>query len=149
MPFLISLYTYCIIVVMHTVLPNHNLAYNISNSFCLEDPVAFELRLSMSCPLENTPVPPPNFRWTVMQNTNGHVTPMDLHSNQLQEEFLIINGSFLELRNDTDIVVTCTVHNAVGSDNSTTIIRLCSKLMCTISHTFQIPQQVTLNARME
>ena len=115
---------------MYTVLPNHNLTYNIGINFCLEDLVDSELHLSIFCPLEDTPVPPPNFKWTVMQNTSGHVTPLNLHSNQLQEELLMINGTLLELGTDTDIIVTCTVNNTVDSDSSTTVIRLCSKLLC-------------------
>ena len=115
---------------MYTVLPNHNLTYNVGINFCLEDHEDSEHHLSILCLLENIPVPPPNFKWTVMQNTSGHMTPLDLHSNQLQEELLMINGTLLELGNDTDIVVTCTVNNTAGSDSNTTVIRLCSKLLC-------------------
>ena len=112
---------------MQTVLPNHSLTYNIGSSFCLEDPIASDLRLSIFCPLENDPVPQPTFSWTVMQKIlSGHVTLWtSIHSNQ---DLLIINGTFLELENDTDIIVTCTINNTLGSDNSTTIIQLCGKL---------------------
>ena len=115
------------------VLPNHDLTYNIGSSFCLEDQVVSELHLSIFCPLENTPVPAPNFTWTVMQNASGHVTPLDLrlHNSQLHGDLLVISGTFLELGNDTDVSVTCIVNNTIGSDNSTTVIRLCSRLLCT------------------
>ena len=67
-----------------------------------------------------------------MQNRSGNVTSLDVNYSNLSQGELFINRSLLELGNDIDIVVTCTVNNTIASDSSTTIIQLCSKSLHTI-----------------
>ena len=106
----------------YTVKPNHELQYNISTDFCVEDPMSTSFHSTITCQLVETPIPPPYFRWNV--TLNG--TELTSNYSKYVNDTLVLTGP-IGLDNTSTLEVICDVSNDFGSDTANTSISLCSK----------------------
>jgi hypothetical protein len=128
---LCDLFRFC----YNTVRPNNDLMYTIGTNFCLELESPLNTIMNpnwvVSChQLANQPIPPPTFLMTIeivkteietelLMTTDHNLTFYNLN--------LTIN-TLLE-RNTSAIRVTCIVSNDFGSDNASTMIEPCGKIL--------------------
>ena len=105
------------------------LMYTIGTDFCLEDSPLNEMinwDWIVSCGLVNQPIPPPFFRMTtVVVKRETEVTITEHNNQNLTFNSLNTTLYYLLQEDMASIRVTCTVSNMFGSDNASTVIRLC------------------------
>ena len=121
-------YTHLInIIIYQAVKPNHNLQYDIGIDFCIEDLVNTSLRLTINCPLEREPQPPPQFEWNITLNgielPYQEITIFGL-SAYTENDTLNLNGT---IGIGFGLNVTCMAFNRYGMDIKETSIVPCGK----------------------
>ena len=124
--------------------PNHNLMYSIGSNFCIEDPMNSPFQVTIACPLENEPQPPPEFHWSILYDD----TELDLDDSMMtsihglnvvnRSDMLILKG-IIGLKLNT-LSLGCVVDNQYGNDIENTSISVCGeKIQCyDYMHTYLI-----------